>query len=367
MADPVRGEWLCEPLPRDVRAALARLERQPDVRRVAVMPDVHLARDVCIGTVVATGDTIYPEAVGGDIGCGMVTVRLRGPAARAPTEREGERLFDALHRHLPPVRRAQPSSLPDVVDRLSPPLRTSRLVRDLAVEFGTVGRGNHFVELQVDDEQALWLLVHSGSRALGPAVRRHWTSGEAANRLVGLPSGTGYLADHDAAVAFARANRARCLQAAIDAFVEVLGDVEIDEATRTDVVHNFVRRERHGDEDLWVHRKGAASAREGEPGIIPGSMGTETVHVTGRGHEPALTSSSHGAGRCLARGEAMRRISRQRLERELRSVLYEHRLAERLRDEAPGAYKDLGKVLRAQRDLVRIVRRLRPLLAYKAA
>ena len=113
MADPVRGEWLCEPLPRDVRAALARLERQPDVRRVAVMPDVHLARDVCIGTVVATGDTIYPQAVGGDIGCGMVTVRLRGPAARAPTEREGERLFDALHRHLPPVRRAQPSSLPD--------------------------------------------------------------------------------------------------------------------------------------------------------------------------------------------------------------------------------------------------------------
>src|SRR5687767_299940 len=136
--------------------------------------------------------------------------------------------------------------------------------------------------------------------------------------------------------------------------------------THFDCCHNFVRREEHGGEWLWVHRKGANSAREGEPGIIPGSMGTFSYHVTGRSERNSLCSSSHGAGRVMSRDVARRTIGPRQLEREMNGVWFDRRLAARLCDESPGAYQDLALVMRAQRDLVRVVRRLRPVLSYKA-
>ncbi len=246
-----------------------------------------------------------------------------------------------------------------------------RVARDVRIEFGTLGRGNHFLEVQADDEGQLWLMVHSGSRALGPAVRdHHLAAGEAVGKgLLALdPEGAGrrYLADHHCAIAFAQQNRRAIAEAAARALHDALAaDVVWD--TWFDVVHNFVRREEHDGVWLWVHRKGASSARADEAGVIPGSMGSWSFHVAGRGCAASLCSSSHGAGRRLARGDAMRTISRRDLERDLAAVFFERQLASRLLDEAPTAYKDISAVMRAQRDLVRIVRRLRPVLAYKGA
>lgn len=144
----------------------------------------------------------------------------------------------------------------------------------------------------------------------------------------------------------------------------VLG-VHADEASYVSCHHNHVRRETHAGEELWVHRKGAISALGGEPGLVPGSMGSASFHVEGRGNIEALASSAHGAGRRMSRMEARRRLSGRDVQRELRGIWFDHRLASALRDEAPSAYKDIERVLRAQHDLVRIVRRLRPVLCFK--
>jgi tRNA-splicing ligase RtcB len=359
--------WLAEPLPREVAQALARLAEAPGVRHLAVMPDVHLAEHVCVGTVVGVVDRLYPQAVGGDIGCGMAVVRIDAPRAALADGAAAARVFAALRERVPAVRQRAPRDV--ALDELSDPALHARVRRDLRVELGTLGRGNHFLEVQADEQEQLWLMVHSGSRALGPAVRDHHVArgdpvGKGLAALAADGAGHDYLRDHDAAIAFARANRRAIAEAAAAAVHDALG-VSFAWSTWRDVVHNFVRRERHAGVDLWVHRKGASSAHAGEFAVIPGSMGSPSFHVEGRGCADALCSSSHGAGRRLPRGEAMRTIATRDVERQLATVFFERDLAARLRDEAPAAYKDIGAVMRAQRDLVRIVRRLRPVLGYK--
>jgi tRNA-splicing ligase RtcB (3'-phosphate/5'-hydroxy nucleic acid ligase) len=156
------------------------------------------------------------------------------------------------------------------------------------------------------------------------------------------------------------------VDAAASLVADVLG-IGPDGASFLECDHNHVRREVHGGDLLWVHRKGAMRLGPGEGGVVPGSMGSPSFHVEGRGHPGALCSSAHGAGRALSRAEARRRIGARTLLREVSGVWFDHRLSDRLREEAPSAYKDVGAVMRAQRDLVKIVRRLSPVLAYKAA
>jgi tRNA-splicing ligase RtcB (3'-phosphate/5'-hydroxy nucleic acid ligase) len=359
--------WLAEPLPRDVAQALDRLAAAPGVQHIAVMPDVHLAEHVCVGTVVGVADRIYPQAVGGDIGCGMTVVRIDATSEVLADEAAAARVFAELREHVPAVRQRVPRDV-DLDGLTAGPLQ-QRVVRDVRVEIGTLGRGNHFLEVQADDDGQLWLMVHSGSRALGPAIRdHHLARGDPVCKgLVALDAareGHDYLQDHDVAIAFAQQNRRTITEAAAGALHEALG-VQLDWRGVTDVVHNFVRYEEHEGRSSWVHRKGASSARAGEPGVIPGSMGSWSFHVEGRGCAAALCSSSHGAGRRLARGEAARTISTRDVEQQLAAVFFQHEHTRQLRDEAPAAYKDIGAVMRAQRDLVRIVRRLRPVLCYK--
>ena len=361
--------WLAEPLPKAVAQALDRLATARGVAHVAVMPDVHLAEHVCVGTVIGTEGWLYPQAVGGDIGCGMAAVRLAANSDALADERAAARVFAELRVRVPAVRQARPQEVS--LEELSSVDLQRRVSRDARIEFGTLGRGNHFLEVQADEEERLWLMVHTGSRAVGPAIQAHHLArGDPAGKgLVALAvpgSGDEYLHDAEVAVRYARANRRAVAEAAASAVHEALG-VATEWPTWFDAVHNFVRREGHGGRELWVHRKGASSAADGERGIVPGSMGARSFHVTGRGCAAALGSSSHGAGRRLARGEAMRAISVRDLERDLRSVFFERELADRLRDEAPAAYKDVGAVMRAQRDLVRIERTLRPVLSYKGA
>jgi tRNA-splicing ligase RtcB len=205
---------------------------------------------------------------------------------------------------------------------------------------------------------------------MGQAVRDHHLArcADGRNGLRFLdatsPQGAAYLADVGWAVDYAEWSRRTMVAAVCEVLKAVLGALP-DEGSYLSCNHNHVRRETHGGEALWVHRKGAISAAAGEPGAVPGSMGTHSYHVEGRGCAGALSSSAHGAGRRLSRTDARRRLSARDVVRELRGVWFDHRLAAGLREEAPSAYKDVDAVLRAEHDLVRVVRRLRPVLSFK--
>jgi len=367
--------WLCEPLTHDVKLAIGRLRRAEDVVHVAVMPDVHLAAGVCVGNVVATNRLIYPQAVGSDIGCGMMAVGFNCEADLLRKERRAHRLLDALSTAVPTMRHPSLQASPELpATLLDNPLGTPSLAADARregrVEFGTLGRGNHFVEFQADAEDRLWLMVHSGSRRMGQAISTlHARSGmRAGGGLYHLDAesepGRAYLSDVAWACRYADANRRRMVHAICE-LMQSLFSVEHAPDTLLACDHNHVRRERHADRDLWVHRKGAVSARDGEPGIIPGSMGTHSFHVAGRGCNAALCSSSHGAGRTMSRSDARRRIPARKLVQQLEGVWYDERLTSQLCEEAPSAYKDIDAVFRAQKELTRIVRKLTPVLVYK--
>lgn len=370
---PTVRRWLAGPLPPDVAAALDRLARADDVRRIAVMPDVHLAADACVGTVLATSRLIYPAAVGGDIGCGMLALAFDCDAGVLAKEAAAGRLFERLYATVPANRHRKPQDLPPaLVDTpLSDPRLEAVARRDGRVQLGTLGRGNHFLELQADEADGrLWLAVHSGSRAVGQAVRdlhvrrANAGRGELASLDADGPAGRAYVADAEWARAYADANR-RAMAAAAAGVVRKLFGGRVVDGSLVAGDHNHVLRETHAGELLWVHRKGAMPVAAGEPGILPGSMGTATYHVEGRGDPDSLGSSAHGAGRAMSREQARAAVSERDLRRQLAGVWFDPRAGPWLRDEAPAAYKDVAAVLRAQRDLVRVVRRLRPVLAYK--
>lgn len=367
--------WLAGALPREVRGPLDLLARTPGVARVVVLPDVHFADGVCVGVVTGATDRVFPDAVGRDIGCGMAAEAFDVPAAPLREPSVARRILDGLGRAVPPVRRGGPAlrvALPSPLDpdALSAPSLATVAARDGRVEFGTLGRGNHFLELQADADDRLWVMVHSGSRAVGPAIHafHHARARRADVGLPGLPAdgddGRAYLADLAWALAYAEASRAAMLDATAGVLADVLGARPVP-GSRFGCLHNHVRRETHAGEVLLVHRKGAVSAAAGERGIVPGSMGTWSFHTEGRGAADAMASCSHGAGRVLSRGEARRRVSVATLRREMGDVAFDARRARDLVEEAPSAYREIGAVLRAQADLVRVVRRLRPVLVHK--
>lgn len=367
--------WLPGPLDRAMQRAIERLAQTEGVVHVALMPDAHLAEEVCVGTVVATEDHLFPDAVGGDVGCGMCAFALDADADRID-ERAASALFDALERSVP-ILKHRSRALPAWPAELSPeqladPALARTAEREGLRQLGTLGRGNHFVELQRDDAGRLFAMIHSGSRAMGGAIRARALARceRAATGLAflrdGSDEGRAYLAAVEWGRAYARASRRRIAEALALALERELG-AEVDDSTWIEVDHNHVARETHLGRALWVHRKGAMHAPEGALGVIPGSMGSASYHVEGRGCEEALASCSHGAGRAMSRSEARRRVGLDRLLRETRGVWIDHRLAHRLREEAPSAYKDVGAVMKAQRELTRIVRRLLPVLVYKGA
>jgi tRNA-splicing ligase RtcB len=372
----MRSMWLAEPLSDETERALRRLERTQGVVAIAVMPDAHLSKQVCVGTVTTTSNVLIPDAVGGDIGCGMAAMRFDVEAEAINQDKAGQvlaRLSDRI-----PILRHRRNRVPVLPAALSEEACGDATIdnlrrRQAALQFGTLGRGNHFVELQRDEEGFLWAMVHSGSRGIGPAIRdRFLRAGKAdpGSRIVVLradePAGTAYLSCAQWARSYARKSREFMMGHVAEILSELLA-AKADESTRIDADHNHVQLEAHGKQQLWVHRKGAQSAREGEPGIIPGTMGTASYHVVGRGHVDALTSSSHGAGRAMHRTKARSQISPRQLQKEMRGVWFDERFTERLVEEAPSAYKSITRVMRAQKALVKIVRRLEPVLVYKGA
>jgi tRNA-splicing ligase RtcB len=248
-------------------------------------------------------------------------------------------------------------------------LEAKRRNEDL-IEFATLGSGNHFIELQSDEDGRLWLMVHSGSRGMGPAIRdHHLAKGEpVGGGLAALDAtsdqGARYLGDAAWARRFADASR-RAMAEQVGTVIEAIAGARLCWETTVTTDHNHVSLERFGESELWVHRKGAMPAGLGQNGVLPGSMGSSSFHVQGRGHEAALCSSAHGAGRALSRAAARAKVTDREFRRQMQGVRYDYRLSGKLRDEAPAAYKDIKAVLRAQRDLVKVTRVLRPVLNYK--
>lgn len=355
---------------------LDRIAAQPYVfGHVAAMPDLHAAEGVAVGTVFATEGVIVPAALGSDLGCGVAAIRF-DTGARAPSTRELERILAGWGERIPVGdgdRRGEGAEVPEAL--VAAPLSTRSLEHDrdrLAPrQLGTLGGGNHFVELDRSVDGESWLLVHSGSRGLGGAIGRHHASAAAAGGIGTLPgldvaseAGCACVADLEWASAFALANRDALLAEAARVVTEVTGALP-DPASRVDVRHNFVAVEEHFGRRLWVHRKGAIAAAAGAIVLIPGSMGTASYLAEGLGEEASFGSASHGAGRVMSRREARSRIDPTRLARAMRGVVHEARRARSLVEEAPAAYRDVRRVLEEEADLVRPRVRLEPIVVLK--
>lgn len=377
--EPDRGQrvpiriWARQISPDTVRQ-LQRLAARPYVVDfVAAMADAHVAEGVAVGSVFATERTVVPRALGGDLGCGMSALRI-GVDVGGLGRRELEAIVQALGRAIPTgdkVHRGRGVEVPDAV--FAQPLSTRSLehTRELLARrhLGTLGGGNHFLELDRDPEGALWLLVHSGSRGLGAAVAAHHAkvaSATESDDLTGLDiegeEGAAYLSDVQWALEFARANRAALANDAL----EVIGDfVPVTDDERVDIHHNFVAREHWFGRDVYVHRKGAVAVPTGTRALIPGSMGTASYIVEGLGSEDSFGSCSHGAGRVMSRKEARSAVRPDALRRAMRRIVYPEHLAPHLVEEAPSAYRDITEVLEDQEDLVRRHLRLEPVAVLK--
>ena len=365
--------WVSHRLTEKVGRALRNLSAAKDVQTIAVMPDVHLAGDVCNGVVVATESMLYPQCVGGDIGCGYLSVDL-AVADSGCTSCESTLPFSEIWLG---VRSAIPIN--KHVDRigfesdlgLSSARLQSDAEREGRLQLGTLGRGNHFVELQRNEHGTLSLLIHSGSRSMGQIISTWHLKNASVDPRSGLKHicaeselGKAFLNDLEWARRYAAVNRLEMLRAVESSVLSVM-NMAVDWTSLIHHDHNHVQHETHDDRVLWVHRKGAQGLQRNHAAVIPGSMGTTTYLVQGRHHSESLGSCSHGAGRLMSRKEAAQRVSVKALRRQMSNVWFNERRAKTLLDEAPSAYKDIRKVMKAQRDLVRIVGRREPVLNYK--
>lgn len=393
---PVKAWVRGVPLEDAARRQLDNVARLPFVGPwVAVMPDVHWGLGATVGSVIPTRGAIVPAAVGVDIGCGMMAVRTSLVAGDLPDDLRGVRA--AIERAVPhgrthqggPNDRGAWRDLPRAVEEAWKPLasrfdtlraRHPRLGKGNSVNhLGTLGTGNHFVEVCLDGSDRVWFLLHSGSRGVGNRIGTYFIeqAREALTaRDVSLPDrdlawldeGSPLFADYVEAVSwaqdFATENRRRMMQQVVEAVRGVRGVPRLEaDLEAVNCHHNYVQRERHHGEDLLVTRKGAVRAGLGELGIIPGSMGARSYIVRGKGNPESFESCSHGAGRAMSRGEARRRFSVA--DHAAATAHVECRKDADVVDETPMAYKDIDAVMAAQTDLVEVVHVLRQIVCVK--
>jgi tRNA-splicing ligase RtcB len=356
----------------------------PWVAHVAVMPDVHFGKGATVGSVIAMRGAVSPAAVGVDIGCGMGAVRTSLDAAGLPESLRRIRsdLESAIPvgfaAHLEPVKPRDPRLKAEVKELLDGFAELDPAVKDLggraAKQLGTLGGGNHFIELCVDTEARVWLMLHSGSRNIGKSLaevhmgrakklkhNRALAEPDLAVFLAGTEEMDTYRRDLDWAQRYAMLNRRLMFDLYMDVIRRHFPQVRFDEPVLCH--HNYVAEETHHGESLLVTRKGAISARAGQLGVIPGSMGTRSYIVRGLGNAESLHSASHGAGRKMSRGEAKRQFSVKDLAEQTAGV--ECRKDGGVLDEIPGAYKPIEQVMEHQKDLVEVVAELKQVLCVK--
>lgn len=368
-------------------------------KHIAVMPDAHAGKGSTVGTVIATKGAIIPAAVGVDIGCGMMALRTSLTANALPDSLShirgmieaavphGRGTIDQIRAGRDPGSWGTPSrdaevrwqTLGERYGRIVAKHPKIAQKRSPAHHLGTLGTGNHFIELCLDEEDRVWVMLHSGSRGIGNSIGTYFIEKaklemERYHIADYLPdSDLSYLVEHTEvyddyveavgwAQDYANENRKAMMQAVLGVMRQTLPPF-LSEQYAVNCHHNYVTREQHYGENVWVTRKGAVQAREGTLGIIPGSMGTGSFIVRGLGNDHSFHSCSHGAGRVMSRTKAKQLITLEQHAEAMKGI--EARLDADILDESPAAYKPIGAVMDAQSDLVEIVHRLRQILNVK--
>ncbi len=348
---------------------------------VALMPDAHVGLGATVGSVIPTKGAVIPAAVGVDIGCGMIASELDVTADQLPDSLEP--LLGRIATVVPAgvgkghddVSRAADRWLS--ANRPATPLSGDRSVK-AARQFGTLGSGNHFVEVCLDERDGVWVVLHSGSRGIGNqlaqahiATARHLAKDlqlrledpDLAYFVEGTPEFEAYIADMLWAQDYARANRDQMMDRVLREVVAAVGAGR--QTQRINCHHNFTRQEVHGGQRLWITRKGAIRAGADDLGVIPGSMGTGTFVVRGRGSAASWESCSHGAGRRHSRTQAKKLFTGDDLAAQMAGKVWLADRAASLVDEIPSAYKDIDQVMADQADLVEVLHTLQQVLNYK--
>ena len=351
---------------------------------IALMPDAHLGKGATVGSVIPTLGAIIPAAVGVDIGCGMAAVRTQYhrdelpaglPVLRAAVERAIPLSAGGYNTELTDTARGRVAALTAQAEKAG--FDPAGYAGNWALQLGSLGSGNHFIEVSADETGAVWLFLHSGSRGVGNRIASHHirVAQEAAKRwwidlpdpdLAYLAEGTdefwAYIRELRWAQNFALANRDEMMDRLIDCFAEFAGG-PVRELERVQCHHNYTEQETHFGKKVWLSRKGAINAAEGVPGLIPGSMGDASYVVVGKGHPVALHSSPHGAGRAYSRSKARRTFTREQLREAMRGI--EYRDTDAFLDEIPQAYKPIDVVMRDAADLVEVRHTLRQIVNVK--
>ncbi len=358
----------------------------PFVDGVAVMPDAHMGMGACVGSVIATKGAIIPAAVGVDIGCGMIAVKTKFTLNDLPSDLEKVR--NGIERRIPlsagNFNKKIDGTALERVNRLAGKTKDyyKTIVRDWASQLGTLGSGNHFIELSLDQNDELWVVLHSGSRGIGNKLaEKHIKIAQKMmdsmfitlvdKDLAYLPEHTKefgeYMYDLLWAQEFARLNREemmdRVLKELSYTFFNEDGHQKEIEVRRINCHHNFTQLENHMGKNVWVTRKGAIQMMPGQLGVISGFMGTRSYIVSGLGNPLSYMSVFHGAGRRFSRSEARRRFTMDDFEREMDGIECRHSLE--LIDEIPSAYKDIDEVMENSKSLVSILYELRQIINIK--
>ncbi len=356
---------------------------------VAAMPDVHLGIGATIGAVIATRKAIIPAAVGVDIGCGMVACRL-SITGNELDEKSLRKVFDQISRDVP-VGREQHSDKRALTGAARPfaarleamTQKHPQLLKAVGKyskwvnQMGTLGGGNHFIEVCLDESNRAWVMLHSGSRGIGNALASYFIGlarRDMERSMIQLPDrdlayfaeGSEHFADYVEAVTWAQEYAMQNRREMVDLVLAALTRHLPAFGVTSEVVnchHNYVAAEHHYGADVWVTRKGAIRAREGDLGIIPGSMGTRSYIVRGKGEPESFTSCAHGAGRKMSRTAAAKQFSAADLARQTEGVIC--RKDKGVVDEIPGAYKDIDTVMANQSDLVDVVHTLKQVVCVK--
>jgi tRNA-splicing ligase RtcB len=393
---PIKAWTVGVPFEEEARAQLERIARLPFIHRwVAAMPDVHLGKGATVGSVIATKKAIIPAAVGVDIGCGMMAVRTSLSAKDLPDDLGSLRL--AIEAAVPHGRTdnggpndagtwsSPPSAQVEAWSAMSQGYakivaKHPKIDRGPTItHLGTLGTGNHFIELCIGEDDHVWIMLHSGSRGVGNRIgsyfielaksdMRRWFINLPDQDLAYLPEGAEHFVDYVEGVTwaqeYARVNRELMMQCVLAA-LRAPGLLPTLSAT-LEVVnchHNYVARENHYGENVFVTRKGAVRARRSDLGIIPGSMGARSYIVRGLGSDESFHSCSHGAGRAMSRAAAKRRFTLEDHARATAGI--ECRKDADVIDETPDAYKPIDLVMHAQRDLVEVLHTLRQVVCVK--
>lgn len=365
------------------------LSRLPFIHpHIALMPDVHAGKGSAVGTVIPTRGAVIPAAVGVDIGCGMIAVETRYNREDIENLNLGE-LRDKIEKEIPlspgnynkyvhyEHTQSRVKKLEELAERLNVDLSHSPKWRE---QLGSLGGGNHFIELCLDGRDHVWLILHSGSRGVGNKIAQKHI--KIAQKLMkkwhiqledtdhaylpeGVPEFSRYLKDLQWAQAFAMYNRDEMMDRFVTQFGIAIGTHDFDsiEVKRINCHHNYTERQNMRGSNVWLTRKGAIKANRGTMGLIPGSMGAKSYIVRGLGNEHGLYSAPHGAGRVLSRTQAKKRFTADDLASRMGEIVYRH--GDAWVDEIPDAYKPIDQVMEDASDLVEVVHELRQIMNVK--